>query len=69
MTVNGPVKIGVLTKTHPPAIIFILLFGLGLVSALLAGYSTVGSRSPKRLPTVGFAVMMAVTVYVILDME
>jgi hypothetical protein len=42
---------------------------LELVSTLLAGYSTMGSRSPNRLPIVGFAVMMAVTVDVMLDME
>jgi len=42
---------------------------LGLVSTLPASYSTVGSRSPNRLLIVGFAVMMAVTVDVMLDME
>lgn len=34
-----------MTRMHPPTIIFIMLFGLALASALLAGYSTAGTRS------------------------
>ena len=57
------------TQTHPPAIIFALLFGLGLASALLAGYSMAGSKSRSWLHILGFATVMAVAVYVILDLE
>ncbi len=57
------------TKTHPPMIIFTLLFGLGLASALLAGYSMAGSRSRSWLHMLGFAAVTAIAVYVILDLE
>lgn len=54
---------------HPPTIVFVLLMLLGLGCALLAGYSL--SDAPGR-PTVHmlvFAGVIAVTVYVILDLE
>ena len=57
------------TKTHPPVIIFAMLFGLALVSALLAGYGMAGGQSRNWLHMIGFAVVMAVAVYVILDIE
>ena len=57
------------TKTHPPVIIFVMLFGLALVSALLAGYGMAGGKSRNWLHMIGFAVVMAVAVYVILDIE
>ena len=57
------------TKTHPPVIIFAMLFGLALVSALLAGYGMAGGKSRNWLHMIGFALVMAVAVYVILDIE
>lgn len=57
------------TRTHPPVIIFAMLFGLALASALLAGYGMAGGQSRNWLHTIGFAVVMAVAVYVILDIE
>jgi hypothetical protein len=55
--------------THPPAIVFGMLFALALASALLAGYSMAGSRARNWLHAVGFAAVMAASVYVILDLE
>lgn len=57
------------TQFHPPTVIYLMLFGLGLASALLAGYGMAGGRSQSWLHTLGFAVVMAVSVYVILDLE
>ncbi|MFO1432189.1 MAG: DUF4239 domain-containing protein [Candidatus Competibacteraceae bacterium] len=56
-------------KTHTPTIIFVLLFGLALTSALLAGYSMAGGKSHSWLHILGFAAVMAVAVYMILDLE
>jgi len=56
-------------QTHPPAIIFAMLFGLALASALLAGYDMAGAKSRNWIYMIGFAATVAVAVYVILDME
>ena len=56
-------------QTHPPMVIFVMLGGLALISALLAGYGMAGSTTRSWLHMLGFAAIMAVTVYVILDIE
>jgi uncharacterized membrane protein YeiB len=56
-------------KIHPPAIIFVLLFGLGLGCALLAGYGMAGSKWRNWSHMTGFAAVTAITFYVILDIE
>lgn len=56
-------------RMHPPLIIFAMLFGLALAAALLAGYGMAGGRSRNWLHMIGFATVMAVAVYVILDIE
>jgi hypothetical protein len=55
--------------THPPTIIFALLGILLLICSLLGGFDAAahGSRSPVHM--LGFAAVMAITVYVILDYE
>ncbi|HEY7164292.1 MAG TPA: DUF4239 domain-containing protein [Candidatus Binatia bacterium] len=57
------------TRMHPPVIVFIMLFGLALAASLLAGYGMVGSKVLSRFHMVGFALVMAVSVYVIMDVE
>src|SRR3990172_14691 len=57
------------TQMHPPVIIFVMLFGFALASALLAGYGMAGGTSRSWLHMLGFAAAMAVSVYVILDLE
>jgi hypothetical protein len=54
---------------HPPAIVFIMLGVLALMSALLAGFAMAGGKSRSWIHVLGFALIMAVTVYVILDLE
>ena len=56
-------------QMHPPTIIFAMLGGLALASALLAGYGTAGGTARSWLHILGFAVIIAVVVYVIRDME
>jgi hypothetical protein len=57
------------SQMHPPVIIYAMLMGLALASALLAGYQTAGEKAYDWIHQIGFAGMVAVTVYVILDIE
>lgn len=56
------------TRTHPPTIIFALLISLCLICAFLAGNGLAVDK-PNRLHAIGFSLVIAFTVYVILDME
>jgi hypothetical protein len=59
----------VAAQMHPPMIIFAMLSVLVLASSLLAGYSMAGHQPRSWTHMIGFAVIMAVTVYVIIDLE
>ena len=56
-------------QMHPPIVIFAMLFGLALAASLLAGYGLAGSKLRRWFHMVGFALVMAVAIYVILDIE
>jgi hypothetical protein len=58
----------VATENHPPDIIFILLGGLSLFSALLAGYG-MSCRGRSWLHVITYAAIISITVFVILDLE
>jgi len=55
--------------THPPGIIYVLLFGLGLLCSLLAGYGMAAGKRRSWLHMLEFAFVLAITLYVILDLE
>lgn len=57
------------TRNHPPTIVFALLGGLSLIGALLVGYGTAVRRQRSWLHTVTFGALLALTVYVIFDLE
>jgi hypothetical protein len=57
------------TKMHPPQIVFIMLGGLSLAAGLLAGSGMAGGKSRSWIHMIGFPAVMAVTVYVIMDIE
>jgi hypothetical protein len=57
------------TEIHPPEIIFVMLFGIALASALLAGFGMGTARSRSWLHMVLFPAAVALAVYVIIDME
>jgi hypothetical protein len=46
-----------------------MLFGLALAASLMAGYGMTGSALRSRLHMLGFALVMAVAIFVILDIE
>jgi hypothetical protein len=56
-------------RTHPPTLIFVMLGVLALMSALLAGYAMAGGKTRSWIHTVGFAFIVATTVYMIMDLE
>lgn len=59
----------VATTNHPPPAIFVLLFVLGVVSATLVGYATSENAARRRLHATGFAAVIALSVYLIVDLE
>ena len=59
----------VAARTHPPWIVFGLLFVLALMASMLAGYGMAGGRTQSWVHIVGFALIMTTSVYVILDLE
>jgi len=58
----------VATENHPPTIIFIMLGGLSLFSALLAGYG-MSCRGRSWLHVITYAAIISITLFVIMDLE
>jgi hypothetical protein len=57
------------TQIHPPGIVYAMLFGLALAAALLAGYQSAAEKRRDWIHQIGFAAILALTIYVILDVE
>ncbi len=57
------------TEMHPPAVIFAMLGFVALTCSLLAGYAMAGAKRRSLVHSLGFAVILTLTVYVILDLE
>ena len=56
-------------QMHPPRIIYALLFGLGLICSVLAGYRMATGQHRSWLHILGFTVITVIVVCVILDIE
>jgi hypothetical protein len=56
-------------QQHPPMAVYIMLTVLVLVSGVLAGYGMAKSEKQSGLHVVGFAAIMALSIYMILDIE
>ena len=56
-------------QMHPPRIIYALLFGLGLICSLLAGYRMASGQHRSWLHILAFTVITVIVVYVVLDIE
>ena len=54
---------------HPPVAIYVLLFALCLLGALFAGAAMAAGRTRNALHVIGFATVLAASVYLILDLE
>jgi hypothetical protein len=59
----------VAAQTHPPGLVFAMLTVLALTCALLAGYGMGAERTRSWIHIIGFAAMMTITIYVIIDYE
>ena len=57
------------TQMHPPTVIYGLLYLMALASALLAGYGMAGGRSRSWLHVIAFPAVMAIAVFIIIDIE
>ena len=57
------------TQMHPPTIIYGMLVFLALGAGLLSGYQSAGEKIHDWMHHIGFAAIMAFTIYVILDLE
>ena len=56
-------------RTHPPGVIYGLLFVLGLGCALLAGHAMAGVKTWSWFHAAGFAAFVSVVAFVIVDIE
>ena len=56
-------------RLHPPMIIFLLLGVLAFACSVFAGYDMASQPRLNRLHSVAFALVMAVTAFVIIDLE
>jgi hypothetical protein len=56
------------TRIHPPETVYVMLFVVTLVAAMLAGFG-MSDKPLSKIHVVGFAAVMAVAVFVILDLE
>ena len=56
-------------QQHPPAAVFVMLGLLVIVSGLLAGFGMAKAKRQSALHLFGFPVIMALAVYLILDIE
>jgi hypothetical protein len=54
---------------HPPLVVYGMLAIFAMVGALLAGYGMAKGRTLSLTHTIGFAIVLASTVYVIVDLE
>ena len=59
----------VAAMVHPPLIIFLMLGVVALTCSLLAGYDMAIGGKRSRIHIGGFSLILALTVYVILDLE
>lgn len=57
------------SRQHPPLAVFAMLGSLVLLSGLLAGFGMAKCDRQSPLQVVGFAAVMALSIYLILDME
>lgn len=57
------------SEKHPPQIVYIMLFGLGLGGSLLAGFGMASATARSWIHMMIFAATLTVTLYVVTDME
>src|SRR5262249_8557401 len=56
-------------ENHPPQVVYVMLFGLGLGGSLLAGFGMAAAKSRSWIHMLIFAATLTVTLYTLTDME
>ena len=56
-------------RIHPPPIVYVFLFVVGLACSLLAGYGMAEGKYRSWIHILGFTVIMGASLFVIIDME
>jgi hypothetical protein len=56
-------------QAHPPGMVYAMLVLLVLVGGLLAGYGTAAGRRRSWMHLIGYAALMAISIYIIIDFE
>ena len=56
-------------EKHPPQVVYIMLFGLGLGGSLLAGFGMAAAKSRSWIHMLLFAATLTVALYTLTDME
>ncbi len=57
------------TQIHPPRIVYAMLVGVALAASLFGGYAAAERPRPSLLHLLGFAFIVALSLFVILDLE
>ena len=57
------------SEKHPPQIVYVMLFGLGLGGSLLAGFGMAAATARSWVHMLIFAATLTVTLYAVTDME
>ena len=57
------------SEKHPPQIVYVMLFGLGLGGSLLAGFGMAAATARSWIHMLTFAATLTVALYVVTDME
>lgn len=58
-----------ITRFHPPYVIFGMIVGLALIAAIFSGFDLAASTAHGWIQRFGFALVIALTMYVIVDLE
>jgi hypothetical protein len=57
------------SQRHPPLIVFAMLFVLSLLCAWLIGYASADAEHLNWIHVIGYATMVTLTIYVIIDLD
>ena len=57
------------SQRHPPLIVFAMLFILALLCAWLIGYASANAERLNWIHVIGYATMVTLTIYVIIDLD
>jgi hypothetical protein len=57
------------SQRHPPLIVFAMLFILALLCAWLIGYASASAEHLNWIHVIGYATMVTLTIYVIIDLD